>query len=130
MSEVALIQIVEAVNAMVSNPGKITNVVPSYDDNNERAEYYFLYNGKYKWSILRDARTGHVWLHYYPGDLTLEAIASMDPERQVSEIVMVSYSTKELKAQEAIESFSALYDVVVARYADMDVVLKEIIRGY
>ena len=41
-------KIVQAVNAMISNPDKIKSVIPNGQ------EFFFIYKDKYKWSILKN----------------------------------------------------------------------------
>ena len=58
-------KIVRAANSMVSNDVKISNVTK------RRNEYFFLYDGKYKWSIIL-YEEGSYKLFYYPTEISIE----------------------------------------------------------
>jgi len=113
-------KIVQAVNAMVSNPELITNVI------NANRETFFLYKGKYRWSIRRDD-DGDYLLWYYPGSGMVEDLASIDDSDDWRDVPMVVYKTAELGTREAIASFADLYSMVKEKAYGMDDVLKDII---
>ena len=102
---------------MIQNSGKITNI------RRRESEYYFLYNKKYKWSISKPESV--YYLHYYPFDITIEEISEIE-EWEVYDYV--SYNTKELKSQEAEESFLELYQIIKEKIYNVDEVLDEIIK--
>jgi len=113
-------KIVQAVNAMVSNPGLITNVVSS------ATETFFLYKGKYKWSMHKD-EDGEYTLWYYPGGGRIEDLAAIDDGSYWEDIPMVIYRTAELGTREARASFADLYTTVKEKAFGMDDVLSDII---
>lgn len=112
-------KIIRTVNAMIQNQDKITNI------NRNEDEYFFLYNKKYKWSISKPASI--YYLHYYPFEMTIEEISEMGEERWES-YDFVSYNTKELKSQEAEESFLELYQILKEKIYNINEVLDEIIK--
>ena len=115
-------KIIRAVNVMVSNPSKISAVRV-----NDK-ELYFLYNGKYKWSLnKRSTDQGEYSLHYYSGDESLDILAQL-PEADFQHVEVVTYSTSELKTREARESFGELYRILQERIYGVDKVLDEIIE--
>ena len=113
-------KIVQAVNSMIANKAKITNVIQGRD-----GEFYFLF-GKHKWSAGLDT-SGH-YIRYYPGDLAIEVIANYIAQPwNESPPVSVTYSTDEIKGREAAQSFSELYRIVQEKLYDVDTVLDDII---
>lgn len=115
-------KIVQAVNAMISNPDKISGVVV------QERKYFFLYDRKYKWSISRyttDSGTDEYFLRYYPGDDTLEQLAA---ERVMADEKVVSYDTEEIGTREARESFRELCTTVKERLLNVNKALDEIIK--
>jgi len=112
-------KIVQAVNAMISNPDLISNVVP-----NDK-EFFFLYKGKYKWSIARrDENTHIIW--YYPGTESLESLASYGGNDWEG-TPMVTYKDAEIGTKEAKASFSELYTIIKERAYGVNEVLEDII---
>jgi hypothetical protein len=116
-------KIVSAINAMLSNSSQITNVIAGED-----GELFFLYGGKYKWSI-KNYGSDDIGLWFYPGNQDLEDLASYDNYNWDGFNEMVLYSTKELGTREAIESFKELYRTVKERRFGVDKALDEIIGG-
>lgn len=111
-------KIVQVMNAMISNPEKISNVLQN------DGEYYFLYDKKHKWSIksLGDNYT----LFFYPTNtLSIEQLATNDDWVNFSEVV--SYTSQEIKTREATESFSELYQIVSEKLYGLDDIFDEII---
>lgn len=97
-------KIVTAVNTMISNSDKISEIRPK--DN----EYFFLYKGKYKWSISYDKQNDLYNLYYYPGDITFEELSQMEDWTHYSNYI--AYNTKEIGTREARDTFSELYRAV------------------
>jgi len=110
-------KIIRTVNAIIQNPDKITNI------RRKENEYYFLYNEKYKWSIHKSESV--YYLHYYPFDITIEEISEIE---HWEEYDYISYNTKELKSQEAKESFRELYRILKEKIYHVDEALDEIIK--
>ncbi len=115
-------RIVSAINSMINNAGKITKVIPS------EGVYYFLYADKYKWSIIKYADDSY-YLNYFPGELTIEKMAELsDYDWNEMNIENVRYSTDDLKAKEAYESFRELFLIVKEKLFGVDQVLDDIIE--
>jgi len=115
-------KIIKAANVMIENRVKISNVRPSAIPS---TELFFLYDAKYKWSILHSLDRRNYSLHYYPGKQTIEELSSIVGKLQSVE--KVSYSTDELKSREAFETFAELYSVVQSSKWEMEKILDEII---
>ncbi|MDB6445174.1 hypothetical protein PII47_17410 [Pseudomonas sp. 21TX0197] len=117
-------KIVVAVNVMIVQKDKISNVQAGGVD----GEYFFLYDGKYKWSIFSDDEDGYV-LVYYPGHYSLEWLSSIPLEAWDDSIEMVLYRVKDIGTKEAKESFAELYAVLNEKKFGMDDVLDDIINS-
>ncbi len=113
-------KIIAAINSMISNQQLITQAV-----RNEN-EVFFVYDGRFKWSIAKHEGE-HFLLHYYPGNEPLSFLAAL-PGEAWTEVDFVTYSTKELKTKEALESFSELYRIVQSKLYNIDDVLDYIIK--
>lgn len=112
-------KIVQAVNAIISNPNAITKVIKV------GGELYFLYRGKYKWSIaINDEDTT---LCYYPGKESLELLASYE-DSDWNDIPIVVYRSFEIGTREAKASFAELYVVLKERLYKVNEVLDDIIN--
>ncbi|MBO9689770.1 MAG: hypothetical protein J7598_24480 [Mitsuaria chitosanitabida] len=109
-------KIVQAVNAMISNSDRITNVIQGSN------EIFFVYNGKYKWSMTwRD--NGH-YLWFYPGSETIEQLSE---EQWENDVAMVTYKDTDIGTKEAKASFAELYSVLKEKVFGMDKVFDDII---
>lgn len=118
-------KIVKAINAMVSNPHLITDVISGAHE----TEYFFKYDQKHTWSILRTSADGYI-LRYYPGDVDINLIASItDDEWLDHEPTNVLYTSKDLGTKEAYESLKDLYNTVQEKVFGMDDVLDDIIKS-
>lgn len=109
-------KIVQAVNAMISNHHLISDVVRGEN------EIFFLYKGKYKWSM--NLRDDSYYLWYYPGKQSIEHLAQ---EQWDEEIPMVTYKDADIGTKEAKASFAELYTVVKEKVYGVDAVLDDII---
>ena len=121
-----MIKIIQAINAMVSNPQKITKVIASPYPANRGT--FFLYDEKYKWSILFDEEGNEYHLTYYRGSNTIEHMASFTTSVWPGSTDSVSYSSEGLKSREAFESLRALFGVVKEKLCGMDDVLNDIVK--
>ena len=111
-------KIVQVINAMISNSDKISNV----RKNNK--EYFFLYNNKFKWSISRGDDENY-YVHFYPlNDMNIEELSTFLDWDQYE---YVTYSIKDIKTTEAIESFRELYQIVSDKVFGIDDIFDEII---
>ena len=118
-------KIVKAINVMVSNQNLITNVIRGAHD----TEFFFIYDQKHTWSILRTSTDGFI-LRYYPGDVDIAMIASItDEEWMDHEPTNVMYSSKDLGTKEAHESLKDLYNIAQEKVFGMDDVLDDIIES-
>ncbi len=118
-------KIVRAVNSMISNAHSINSVEQGF----EETELFFLYDNKYKWSISRSSTDNNYYLHYYPGAQSLKELASIPSSNWQYFREMVTYSTLQIKTEEAYQSFAELYTKVVDKLWGMDDVLDGIIKG-
>ncbi|MDQ7798353.1 MAG: hypothetical protein RDU76_05345 [Candidatus Edwardsbacteria bacterium] len=114
-------KIITAINAMVSRPDKIGTVVKS---NINQEEYYFVYDGKYYWSIVK--QTNDYILHFYPGEFDIYELSAIDGGDWES-IDFITYKTSEIKTREAYESFSNLYLIIQEKQYGLDKILDDII---
>jgi hypothetical protein len=112
-------KVVQAVNAMISNPKQITNVMRNGN------ELFFLYKGKYKWSISKNQK-GEYYLFFYPGDQAIEHLAYYDGDDWEG-TAMVTYTDAEIGTKEATSSFSELYTLIKERVYGVNEVLDDII---
>lgn len=118
-------KIIQAINTMISNSSNITKTI----QNNR--ELFFLYSGRYKWSIVKpESTTEEYSLHYYPGEVSLDFLANIDEDDPDGweDINFITYSTKELKTREARESLAELYLVVKEKIYGVGDALDEIIK--
>ena len=100
-------KIVQAVNAMIANPQFITQVIKGDD------ELFFLYKRKYKWSIAKREDSCFLW--FYPGDETLEQLASYGSSDWSNGVPMVTYKDTEIGTKEAKASFAELHTLIKER---------------
>lgn len=112
-------KIVQAVNAMICNPDKISNVIRNED------EIFFLYKNKYKWSMLKNDSGDHV-LWYYPGDERIDQLAYNDWQNW-EHVNMVTYKDSEIGTKEAKASFAELYTLLKECVFGVNQVLDDII---
>ncbi len=111
-------KIVQVINAMITNQSKITDV----HRNNE--EYFFLYDKKHKWSILKNDSEDYS-IHFYPNvEVGPDILANVN---NWDGIDFVSYSTEDLKTKEAIESYRELYQIVADKLYGIEDIFNEII---
>ncbi|MDR2906462.1 MAG: hypothetical protein LBU91_00530 [Bacteroidales bacterium] len=119
-------KIIQVLNSIISDKSKITNVIRGNLGGN--SEYYFLYNNKYKWSIAKNSDEEY-FVHLYPEtELTLSDLADPDTWNH-STVSYVTYSTKDLKTQEAEETFRELYQIVSDKLFGIDDIFNDIILG-
>ncbi len=112
-------KIVRAINTMILNMEKISEVTES------KAEIYFLYDSKYKWSV-RKGTSGY-YLTFYPGNMTLqELIQAKQKNLPVQNMV---YNTVELNTRESGASFAELYILIREKLLKIDKILEDIIEA-
>ncbi|MBJ9741486.1 hypothetical protein I5523_17785 [Acinetobacter oleivorans] len=112
-------KIVQAVNAMISNPDKIKSVIPNGQ------EFFFIYKDRYKWSIIKNDQNDYL-LFYYAENISLDEIANIS-NNNWQQLQFVKYSASEIKTREATESFSELYTIVSEKAYGIDEMFKDII---
>lgn len=116
-------KLIQAINAIIINSSKISDVYQN------KSEYYFLYDNKYKWSInmIDDENEGIIYnLHYYPIDVDISSLATTS-NWSFYEGQFITYSTRDYKTKEAIESFVELYRIVKEKVLGINKVLDDII---
>jgi hypothetical protein len=113
-------KIVQAVNAMISNPKFISNVKEGGH------EIFFIYKNKYIWSIKNDGSVHHLW--YYPGSLSLDRLIEL-ATREIGwdEVMMVHYSDADIGTKEAKASFSELFTLIKEKLYGVNDMLDDII---
>lgn len=114
-------KIVEAVNVMILNPEKITNVIK------RESEYYFIYKDKYKWSI-NGLPSGSYTLVYYASDISLDELANFEQENWEHFNDMVIYRCSDIGTKEATQTFRDLYSILNEKVFGVDEVLSDIIK--
>ncbi|MCL5104547.1 MAG: hypothetical protein M1133_10625 [Armatimonadetes bacterium] len=115
-------KIVSAVNAMISNIDKVSEVRTGTD----KKELFFCYDGKYNWSISHNEKEDVYYLFYYPGDYTTAQLAALSAGDWQT-LQYLAYNTEELKTREAKESFAELYTTMSEKMYSVDDVLDDII---
>ncbi|EOW9155706.1 hypothetical protein [Vibrio cholerae] len=116
-------KIVTAINAMISNSHLITNVVQGDMD----SECFFVYDNKHSWSIIEN-KEGKYFLHYYPGNPSVEKLAAIPSEHwHEVNVRSVVYTSEILGTKEARDSLKELSSIVREKLYGMDAVLDEII---
>lgn len=115
-------KIVTAVNSMISNAEKISDVTRLKLPQEVHEEFVFEYNNKYIWSISKIG--GDYSLYYYPENNEVNEIIQY---AEYGEIVYITYNTENLKTREAFESFAELYLIVKEKLHNVDGVLDDII---
>lgn len=116
-------KIIEALNSIISNPNKITDV---YQNDKE---FFFLYDDKYKWSITLNPDGHYVAFLYPKNDKTIEELASMDSLGFVTYKNFITFKSEEIKTREATETFAELYRLVSNRLFGVDEILDDIINS-
>lgn len=116
-------KIVTAINAMVSHPELITDVIKGTYE----TEHFFMYANKHKWSIYK-TKDNEYFLNFYPENQNLRDLASLPDEAWHQHgPELVSYGTNALATKEALESFKELYSLVSEKVYGMDEILNDII---
>jgi len=113
-------KIVQAVNVMIANKEKITDVKQI------GTELYFLYDKKYRWSIMRDNDTDDYFLYFYQTNLSIEelAVSCQEPDFRVD---LVCYKAREIGTKEAFSTFRDLFQILKEKVLGVDEVLDDII---
>jgi hypothetical protein len=68
-------KIIKAIESMIANSKKIDNVAKGISKVND--EYFFLYDKKYKWSILYKKAEEKYYLYFYPNGRTINELANI-----------------------------------------------------
>jgi len=121
-------KIVLVVNSIISHKEKITDVVV------EKSEFFFLYNGKHKWSVKKFEQDWkeHFIVNFFPDnpdDIIGRNITDIVTSRSWGGGIdnVVSYSTKELDTVEAYETFKELYELLFDKVYGIDDIFNDII---
>jgi hypothetical protein len=109
-------KIIAAANSMIINEKKISPVMHG------GREVFFIYDGKYVWSMRKD--NSEYWLYYYPGYSALDDLIHIEDWEGID---VVPYATKEIGTQEARDTFSELYTIIKEKLYGVDEVLNKII---
>ena len=116
-----MFKIVQAINSMISNAEKITNVSTYGNDN---GEFYFTYDNKYVWGIRQPEDEDIYYLYFYP---EIQDQKELKNVKNWNKVPCIDYSTNELKTREALESFRELYLIVKEKTFGVENILDEII---
>jgi hypothetical protein len=99
-------KVVRAANAMVANPDRISDI------REKDGEFYFLFAGRYQWSILPAGSDGQdYYLTFWTGQTSMR------------------YSTWDFDTREARQTFHELFLAVKERHLGIDTALNEIIAS-
>ena len=125
-------KIVSAVNAMVSNSNKISNII------NLKNYWFFLYDEKYAWCIESWDYKGEnrymlyfikVEGNYYVNNAKVfERMSRKDVRSLVEEGEAIEYNSNEIGTDEALQAFRLLFTAVKEKGIGIDKVLDEIIN--
>lgn len=116
-------KIVQAINAMISNPNLINNIHRS------GKEYFFLYKNKYRWSISCETLEDDDYLlFFYPGNLPIENLSRLEPD-EWDNIPLIRYQSSDIGTKEAKSSMAELYNILKERIYGIDEALDDIISG-
>lgn len=113
-------KIIQAVNAMISKSDKISKCIEN------DGEYFFLYNEKYRWSIVRYGDDSYS-LFYYSCEESIEQLSLLGERARLEGVDFVQYSTRDLKFRESYESFQDLYLTITEKLHGVDIMLDDII---
>jgi hypothetical protein len=117
-------KIVQAVNAMISNPKHIS-AVTSVETNNGDTEIFFIYKLKYNWSM---KNLDNVYLlFYYPGSTSMEKLIPIASGENWTSLKMVTYSTEDIGTIESQQSFSELYNILYEKVFGVDEMFNDIL---
>jgi hypothetical protein len=119
-------KIIEAIKAMIANSKKITNVTRTADTEGQE-EFFFLYDKKYKWSIMSLQKDGEITynLYYYLFEASIEDLAKIE---DWGDLNFVTYKSQDFSSNE-IKVFEELHSVVREKLYKIDEALDEIIKG-
>ncbi len=117
-------KIVQAINKMIENKNKIEPIIKGLNEN----EIFFLYDKKYRWSIVKNDSGAYYLFFYNLLDYTIERLAAI-PSNDFSSIPFVSYSTEEINTREANQSFGELFNFLFNKLFGAEDILDEIINS-
>ena len=110
-------KILEAIRSMIDNEGNISDVLEGED-----GEYFFLYNGKFAWSMIKN-KEGDLSIYYYPNvDDPKELVSIIDWEG--TKYVANNSGNKD---PDKLQVYEELYALLAKKVFDFDKVLDEII---
>lgn len=116
-------KIIQVINTMISNSGRISNVLAAQQD-----EYFFIYNEKHKWSIMETKEDpDNITLFLYPDEnIKLETLAYDTDFGTYNKFV--TYRAEDFKSSEVIESYRELLKVVKDKIYGIDEILDDILN--
>lgn len=120
-------KIVQALNAMISNPERIGGVEIFRD-----REVYFGYqtsNDVHIWSMAKDENSGDYWAWYYPGCESVREAVELS-EIAGDGVPLVSYNSGQIGTREAKATFAELYIIVREKVYGVDKALDDIIDSF
>jgi hypothetical protein len=120
-------KIVQAINVMIVNSDRITDVTPSTTTD----IIFFRYDNKYIWGIREDVNEeGELiyYLTYFPDNTMISHLVSL-PNYELKEIKQLVYFSAEFNSREATQSFAELYTIINEKKFGVDSVLEDIIKS-
>jgi hypothetical protein len=120
-------KIVLVINTMITNKEKISNIIL------DEKEIFFLYDNKYIWSIekINENWSDQYVVNFFPKDrnsIVQEDIEDIVHKKRFGTLSNIAtYSTVELKAVEAFESFKDLYQILLDKLYGIDEMFDDIL---
>lgn len=117
-------KIVQVINKIIENPHLISDVC--FADNNME-EIFFLYNKKYKFSIMPTLDSYNIFL-YNKTDADIKTLAA-ETEWNDLKGIFTSFKYQDIKTREALISFKSLYDLLYRMLDNTENILDDIINS-
>jgi hypothetical protein len=95
----------------------------------QKKEIYFIYDKKYKWSIVKYDESDDFHLYYYTGDQSIDDLMSISSESWSLFDEYVQYRAREIGTREAYNTFSELYRTLKEKVTGVGEVLDDIIKS-
>jgi len=111
-------KIIKVIRAIINNPQNISEILRL------RAEIYFEYKGKYKWSVSK-GEDSEIYLHlYYQGNMTLEELSTFSDWENYG---YTTYTSTDLEEHEDGGVLDELYVTLDNRESGIEAIFDDII---
>ncbi len=120
-------KIVRAINVMISNRDKISDVM----EHPITKELFFLYKNKYVWSIFKKPEDDEITIYFYKDDERLSPLNYLKKllaKDNFGDVQFMCYRSSEINTREARASFQELYLTVKEKLLGVDEVLDDILH--